>query len=163
MTKQKIFISYDYDNDKDYKNLLLAWDKNKIFDFNFTDESADVSINSHDVSVIERAISAKIKQSDIFLCLIGKYAQQSDWIKWEIEKAIELGKKVVAVKIEKNHISPDEIKNANAKWAMSFTFDAIKKAIKKAIEESTVSFNIKKGIKKEPEQINKPSKPWNIG
>jgi hypothetical protein len=29
MAKKKVFISYDYDNDKHYKNLLLAWDKMK--------------------------------------------------------------------------------------------------------------------------------------
>ena len=35
--------------------------------------------------------------------------------------------------------------------------------LKKAIEEFAMSFTIHKGIKKEPEQINKPSKPWSIG
>ena len=25
---KKIFISYDYDNDRDYKNMLVAWSKN---------------------------------------------------------------------------------------------------------------------------------------
>ena len=128
MTKKKIFIGYDYDNDKNYKNILLAWDENKVFDFNFTDKSADVSINSHDVDVIKRAISAKINQSDIFLCLIGEHTRKSEWIKWEIRKAIELEKKIIAVKIKKDYESPDEIKNANAKWAMSFTFEAIKKS-----------------------------------
>ena len=158
MTKKKIFIGYDYDNDKDYKNILLAWDKNKVFDFNFIDKSADISINSHDVDVIKRAISAKINQSDIFLCLIGEHTRKSEWVKWEIRKAIELGKNIVAVKIKKDYESPDEIKNADAKWAILFTFDAIKKAI----EEFTMSFIIHKGIKKESERINKPSEPWSI-
>ena len=159
MTKKKIFISYDYDKDKTHKNLLLAWDKNKIFDFSFTDESADTSINSNDVDIVKRAISLKINQSDIFLCLIGQYTIQSKWVKWEIEKAIELEKKIMAVKIKKDYESPEEIKNANAKWAMAFTFDAIKKSI----EELNMSFTIYKGVKKEPVQINQPSKPWNIG
>ena len=33
MTK-KIFISYDYNSDKHYKNLFKAWDTNGTFDFN---------------------------------------------------------------------------------------------------------------------------------
>ena len=37
MAKKAIFISYDYDNDKHYKNMLLAWDANKEFDFGFTE------------------------------------------------------------------------------------------------------------------------------
>ena len=43
MAKRKIFISYDYDNDRNYKNMLLAWDKNQEFDFGFSDQSADIS------------------------------------------------------------------------------------------------------------------------
>jgi hypothetical protein len=41
-----IFISFDYDNDSRYKNMLLAWDKNKEFDFRFYDGSLRVDINS---------------------------------------------------------------------------------------------------------------------
>ena len=38
MAKKNIFISYDYDNDRAYKSLLLAWDAHKQFEFNFTDD-----------------------------------------------------------------------------------------------------------------------------
>ena len=53
MAKKKVFISYDYDNDKHYKNLLLAWDKNSDFDFGFSDQSADVSIDSTNAAAIK--------------------------------------------------------------------------------------------------------------
>lgn len=132
MAKKKIFISYDYDNDKNYKNLLLAWDKNSEFDFSFEDHSADVSINSDDAAAIKRAISAKINSATYFLCIIGKKTYKSDWVKWEISKAVELKKKLVAVKTESGNTSPDEILGVGASWAMSFTFEAIKKAIEDA-------------------------------
>ena len=32
MAKRRVFISFDYDNDRHYKNLLVAWDQNKQFD-----------------------------------------------------------------------------------------------------------------------------------
>lgn len=132
MAKKNIFISYDYDNDKDYKNLLLAWDKNKDFDFSFTDHSADVSINSTDAAAIKRAISAKINSATYFLCIIGKNTHKSAWVQWEIDKAVELKKKIAAVKIDASYTSPTEITGIGASWAMSFTFDAIKKAIETA-------------------------------
>ena len=94
MAKKSIFISYDYDNDRAYKNLLLAWDKNSDFDFGFNDQSADVSIDSTDASVIKRAISAKINSASYFLCLVGKYTKNSSWVKWEINKAVELNKRI---------------------------------------------------------------------
>jgi len=50
MAKKKVFISYDYDHDKHYKNLLLAWDKNSEFDFSFYDTSVDVSVDSTDAA-----------------------------------------------------------------------------------------------------------------
>ena len=129
MATKKVFVSYDYDNDKNYKNMLLAWDKNSDFDFNMSDQSADVSINSTDAAAIKRAISAKINNATYFLCLIGKKTYKSDWVKWEIEKALELEKRIVAVKISSDCTSPDEILGVGASWALSFTFDAIKKAI----------------------------------
>jgi hypothetical protein len=126
----KVFISYDYDNDRDYKNMLLAWAKNNSFsDINFNDGSADISINSTDKSVIQRAISAKINASDKFLCLVGKNLKRSNWVKWEIAKAVELKKKIIAVKIESTNESPAELLGVGAIWAMSFTYDAIEKAL----------------------------------
>lgn len=132
MAKKKVFISYDYDNDKNYKNLLLAWDENSDFDFGMSDQSADVSINSTNSATIKRAISAKINNATYFLCIIGKDTNKSDWVKWEIDKAVELNKKIIAVKIDSGNTSPSEILGVGAKWAMSFTFASIKKAIDEA-------------------------------
>ena len=129
MAKKSIFISYDYDNDRNYKNMLLAWDANKEFDFGFDDHSADVSIDSTDAGAIKRAISAKISAATYFLCLVGKQTHKSKWVAWEISKAVELKKKIVAVKIEPTNTPPPGLLNVGAKWAMSFTFDSIKKAI----------------------------------
>lgn len=129
MAKKNIFISYDYDGDKNYKNMLLAWDANKDFDFNFEDHSADVSIDSNDAAAIKRAISAKINNATYFLCLVGKNTYKSSWVDWEIEKAVELKKKIIAVKIESTYTTPDKLYGVGASWAMSFTFDAIKKAV----------------------------------
>ena len=132
MAKKKIFVSYDYDNDWYYKNLLLAWDKNREFDFGFSDQSADVSIQSTNVAAIKRAISAKINASTYLLCLVGEKTSKSYWVAWEIDKAKELRKKLVAVKISNRNVTPNGLLDAGASWAMSFSFDAIKDAIEGA-------------------------------
>ena len=132
MAKPKIFISYDYDNDKYYKNLLVAWDKNSEVDFSFYDESVDVSVDSTDAAAIKRVISARIGGATHFLCLVGKKTHSSDWVAWEIERAKELKKKLVAVKIDSENTSPSGLFGAGVSWAMSFTFDSIKKAIEGA-------------------------------
>lgn len=127
-----VFVSYDYDNDRHYKNLLKAWNANQTFDLEFYDQSVDVSVNSDAAGPIRRVISVRVGGSDVFLCIVGKETYKSDWIDWEIKKAVELNKKIVAVKTEKNNISPAAIFGVGAGWAQSFTFEAIRKAIQTA-------------------------------
>ncbi|PKP61690.1 TIR-like domain-containing protein [Candidatus Atribacteria bacterium HGW-Atribacteria-1] len=132
MAKKKIFISYDYDNDKHYKNLLVAWDKNDLFDFSFYDASVDVSVNSEDADYIKRVIKDRINSASHFLCIIGKQAYKSGWIAWEINTASNLNKKIIAVKTDQSNTSPNEILDIGASWAKSFTFESIKNAIEGA-------------------------------
>ncbi|XJZ27281.1 TIR domain-containing protein [Bacillota bacterium Lsc_1132] len=132
MAKKKVFISYSYNEDKHYKNLLLAWDANSDFDFSFNDQSVDVSVDSTDAAAIKRVISNKINNSTYFLCIIGENTHKKDWVKWEINKAVELNKKIIAVKTKSTNESPSEILGIGASWAMSFTFDSISNAINNA-------------------------------
>ena len=39
MVKKKVFVSFDYDHDRNYKYLLQAWDANPEFDFVFKDQT----------------------------------------------------------------------------------------------------------------------------
>ncbi|MEK4628074.1 TIR domain-containing protein [Solibacillus sp. FSL R7-0682] len=129
---KKLFVSYRADNEgTKYKNLLVAWSKNDSghFDIKFDDSSVGVSINSTNANYIKQVIKGKISDSPTFLLLIGKDTHNSEWVSWEIEQAKALNKKLVAVKIDKDYTSPSEILNSGASWAMSFTYDAIKKAI----------------------------------
>jgi len=127
--KKDIFISYAYSSDKHYKNLLLAWDKNDLFDFEFYDGSVTKPVNSTDAGPVKRVISQKISKATHLLCIVGKDTHKSDWVAWEIEKAIELGRKIIAVKTDRSNTTPDALYGVGATWAMSFTFAAIKKAI----------------------------------
>ncbi len=129
---KKIFVSYDYDGDAKYKNLLKAWSENDKFELEFEDVSVDVSVNSKNAGVIKRVISQRMKRADIFLCLVGEDTHRSRWVAWEIEKAVELSLKIVAVKTKKKWIKPKMLAGAGACWAMSFRRDSILKALNNA-------------------------------
>lgn len=129
---KKIFITYDYDNDRHYKNMLCAWDKNSAFDFTFHDKSVDVSVQSRDQAVIRRVVSQRIKESTHLLCVVGENTWRSGWVKWEIEKARELGKPLIAVKTAKSNKKPRALAGGGASWALAFKFNSIKKAIENA-------------------------------
>lgn len=138
MAKKKVCISFDYENDGYYKNLLSAWDANPQFEFVFADKTPS-EIQSNDYGRIKAVLTQKIDSATRLLVLIGRYANARDknsnkigeknWQIWEIKKAKELNKKLVAVKLDKNFESPSELLNCNTSWAMSFDKNAILKAL----------------------------------
>ena len=131
-SKKRIFISFDYDNDRHYKNLLLAWGANDEFDFEFYDGSLKDSINSTNAIYVKSVIKPKITRSTHLLCIVGEKAAGSEWINWEIEQAIAANKKLIAVKLARDYDTPAALYGQDAKWALSFTFDSIKKAVDSA-------------------------------
>ena len=129
--KRKVYISYHYDTDRHYKNLLLAWNKNKNLDFHMRDQSADLSVNSAEAPVIKRILTEKIGQGNYFMVLIGKVTKKCEWVKWEIAKAKELEKKIIAIKIHPENKGPAELYGAGAAWALNFRLEAINAAMNK--------------------------------
>ncbi|MEW6774505.1 MAG: TIR domain-containing protein [Bacteroidota bacterium] len=144
MAKKKVFVSFDYENDKHYKFLLEAWDANPEFDFYFSDLSSK-EIQSWDIATIKRVLSAKINEATYTLVIVGKYANSyhkdwkeigyKNWLNYEVAKSKEHKNRLVAVKIDREYESPDELKNSGAEWAMSFTRDAIIKALEAAAKK----------------------------
>lgn len=129
MAKKTVFISFDYDNDAHYKNLLLAWDKNSEFDFGFYDGSLKDAIDSTNAAYIKSKIKPKILAARRLLCIIGAKTSKSKWIDWEIQTAKDNSKKLIGVKTAKDNTSPSGLIGAGATWALSFNFAAIKKAL----------------------------------
>ena len=68
---RKVFISFDYTADHRYKDLLLAWNANRYFDFSFVDYTSR-EIQSNDIGRIKAALTTKIKQADTTLVIVGK-------------------------------------------------------------------------------------------
>lgn len=136
--KKKVCVSFDYSEDVKYRNLLKAWNDNPSFDFNISDKTPD-EINTNDYSRVKAVLTTKIKESDYLLIVVGKKTDtrhyrsaeigEKNWQIWEIKKAKELGKKLVAVKIDITNISPSELLGSGASWSMSFTKDGIIKAL----------------------------------
>lgn len=136
---KKVFVSFDFDHDRQYKYTLDMWNGNDNIDFSYVDKSSK-EINSWNVDRIKAALTNKIKEADAVLVIVGSYANtrhkdsaligKRNWQNWEIAKAKELGKKLVGVKLYYANESPTELLNSGASWAMSFTLEAIAKALK---------------------------------
>ena len=46
---------------------------------------------------IKRKISERIVRASITVVYLSKNTARSEWVKWEVEKSLELGKRVIAV------------------------------------------------------------------
>ena len=142
MALKKVFVSFDYENDRNYKYLLEAWDANPDFDFVFSDVTPS-EIDSNNIGRIKAALTVKINSATHTLVIIGKEANKihkdsrligyRNWINFEIHQSKLNRNKLVAVKIESRFESPEELTGANTAWAMSFNEDAIIKAFHKEI------------------------------
>jgi len=141
MAKKKVFVSFDYDNDKHYKYLLSAWDANPEFDFFFSDLSSE-EIKSKSVAVVKQVLSRRINEATYTLVIVGKEANKlhkdhaeighKNWLNYEIAKSKEHGNKLVGVKIDRTYDSPEELLGAGATWAMAFSQESIIAALNNA-------------------------------
>ena len=139
--KKKVLISFDYENDGYYKNLLSAWDANSNFEFAFNDLTPS-EINSSNISRVKAVITSNINEANYTLVIVGKYANTihkdsreigyKNWINFEIAKSKEKGNKIIAVKLDRSYESPEEIYGSGAAWAMSFNQDSIINALNEA-------------------------------
>jgi hypothetical protein len=129
MAKNKVFISYDYEHDRAFKDRLLGWDANQEFDFSSYDHAFGVAVDSPEAAAIKQDLAARIGDASYFLCIVGKESYRSGWAAWQVQKALELKKKLVAAKTDSINNSPRALQSAGASWSTMFNFDAIKQAI----------------------------------
>jgi hypothetical protein len=135
---KKVFVSYDHSEDVHYRDLLRAWDANTDFDFEFDLRSPTVAIDSTEASVIQGALTKKMKESEYILVIVGAKAHTSKWMKWEIERAkqADTNLKFAAVKIKTNNTNPSGLPSTTA-IADEFKLDNIEKALSNAKRSST--------------------------
>lgn len=137
----KVFVSFDYQDDKHYKYLLEAWHHNPRFDFVFDDGTPE-EIDSNNVGRIKAALTSKIKDATHVLVIVGKNANtphrnrnligSRNWINFEVRQGIGYGKRIAVVKLDQSYDSPEELNNARASWTYSFSEANIIKALDEA-------------------------------
>jgi len=120
MTAKKIYVCYDYDHDQTLRDQVLAWELPGD-DFVFiVDERAPGVYTS-----AGQTVGDHLEEADCVLCLVGKMTYRNRVVGWELRKARELEKKIVAVKTEISNPSPQALIGANEKWAIDFSTESV--------------------------------------
>ncbi len=104
--RRNTFLSFDSD-DMDEVNLLRAHAKNDKSEIEFIDRSVKDAINSERDEYIKQKITERIRQCSQTVVYITDTTHSSDWVKWEVEKSLQLGKGVVAA--HKGDVPPSNI------------------------------------------------------
>ena len=140
MFRTKIFVSFDFENDRNYKYTLNMWNKNPNFEFTCNDTSPS-EIQSWNISTIKAVLSRKINEATHVIVIVGKEANKlhkdrisigyRNWQNFEIAKAKELKKQIIALQLNPSYQYPEELKNCNAKRIYSFRYENIIEALTK--------------------------------
>ncbi|KII15430.1 TIR domain-containing protein [Phaeobacter sp. S60] len=94
--KRNVFISFATE-DINEVNLLRAQAKNENSDIEFNDHSVRAPYNSERAEYIRQKITERINRSSVTVVYVSDKTAESRWVGWEVQKSLELGKKVVAV------------------------------------------------------------------
>lgn len=129
--KKNVFISFSHE-DMDEVNLLRGQAKNDSNDLEFSDYSVKVPFNSKDADYIKRKITEKIEKVSVTAVYITKDSAKSDWVKWEVEKSLKMGKGVIAVYQGDTAPKMPSFITDNGIKAVQWNHDALGKAIDEA-------------------------------
>jgi len=93
--KRNVFISFD-GGDLNDVNLFRGQAKNEDNDLEFSDWSVREPYNSSQAAYIKQKIRERIRRSSVTVVYVSEKTSSSEWVNWEIEESLALGKKVVA-------------------------------------------------------------------
>lgn len=94
--RRNVFISFAQE-DLMRINALRAQAKTEASTLDFIDRSLDKPFNSKDAEYIKRGLRDRIKQASVTLCFVSEDTAKSDWVKWEVEESLKMGKGVIAM------------------------------------------------------------------
>ena len=138
MARPKICISFDYENDKYSRNAIRLWNENENIDFDIIDKTPS-EIDTYNISRIKGGLTSKISEANILLVISGDYINSPhkdkneigciNWQNWECKKALELGKKIILVRLHSYNSVPNELLYQNREEIVGLELEKVKKAI----------------------------------
>ena len=99
--RNKVFVSFDGDNDMHYYRLMQAWKHNRRIAFEFFD-AHDIN-TARDTSIddtIKRRLSERLANAKTVVSLIGEHTRYLyRFVRWELEQAVNRGIPIVGANL----------------------------------------------------------------
>jgi hypothetical protein len=136
---KQVYLSFDHENDGYYRDVLETWSKTPGFaQLWVNDRPPAVPVDSAEAEPVKQELARRIGAASGLLCVIGAKSSTNGWMEWEIRKADELGKRIIAVRTSRDSAVPELLSDLGATCAMSFTFEGIRRAIDEAYGETSL-------------------------
>ena len=99
--RNKVYISFDGDNDIHYYRLMRAWKQNNNTSFNFYDaHDLNTARDSSQEESIKAQLRVRFQNSKIFVILIGNSTRYLyKFVRWEMERALALELPIIGVNL----------------------------------------------------------------
>lgn len=99
--RNKVFVSFDGDNDIHYYRLMKAWKQNDHTSFQFADaHDINVALDTSQEETIKARLRERLRNSYVVVSLIGQNTRYLyKFVRWELEHAISLGLPVIGVNL----------------------------------------------------------------
>lgn len=126
----KLFISHRWEYDNLLQNLKNLLNERGYFSAEYYQIEKDSPINSENASVIKANITKRLEESDVVLAIAGVSASYSEWMQWEMDKALDLGLKIIGVIPRGNERISQEVysrSETDVRWNTESIVDAIRK------------------------------------
>lgn len=125
-----VFISHSWDYVSDLMNLRRLLENRGYFKVKFLESPPHDPINSTNSAYVKSVIKGHIQQADVVIGMAGIYASYSDWMKWELDKAIEMNKPVLGV-IPWGQVNVSTVVQQRAKELVRWNTESIVDAIRR--------------------------------
>jgi len=125
-----VFISHSWDHVDDLNNLRRLLENRGYFKVNFMETPPHDPINSSNTSYIKSIIRDHLKNSDVVIGMAGVYASYSEWMKWELDTAIDLKRPILGVvpwgQVNVSNVVQERA-NVIVRWNSESIVDAIRR------------------------------------
>lgn len=99
--RNKVFVSFDGDNDIHYYRLMCAWKQNDSTNFNFYDaHDLNEARDSSTEITIKNRLSERLANAYVLVSLIGQHTRYlRKFVRWELEQAIKRSLPIIGVNL----------------------------------------------------------------
>lgn len=125
MDRQKVFVSYDFDNDSSIKMLLV--NQSKLDDTPF--DLSDSSVKEHMDGDWQAQVKTKLRNVDIVCVLCGEETHTAKGVAIELQIAKDLGKPYFLLKGYKDGTCTKPTSATSADKMYAWTWDNLKELI----------------------------------